>query len=50
MLSKAASYRVIVSGAVGVAEIDRLLKKIEMEKEILADPDPEPDYFDQLLK
>ena len=37
MLSKAASYRVVVSGPVGVAEIDRLLKKLEMDKEILAD-------------
>lgn len=43
MLSKTASYRVVVSGMVGVAEIDRLLRKIEMDKEILADPDPEPD-------
>lgn len=41
MLSKAASYRVIVSGPVGVSEIDRLLKKLEVDKEILADPDPE---------
>ncbi len=40
MLSKAASYRVIVSGPVGVAEIDRLLKKLEMDKEILADLPP----------
>jgi len=43
MLSKTASYRVIVSGQVGVSEIDRLLRKLEMDKEILADPDPEPD-------
>ena len=42
MLSKAASYRVIVSGPVGEAEIDRLLRKLEMDREILADPDPEP--------
>lgn len=42
MLSKASSYRVIVSGPVGVAEIERLVKKIEMDKEILADSDPEP--------
>lgn len=42
MLSKTASYRVIVSGPVGEAEIDRLLRKLEMDKEILADPDPEP--------
>lgn len=40
MLSKTASYRVIVTGQVGVAEIERLLKKIEMDKEILADTVP----------
>lgn len=45
MLSKTANYRVIVEGHVGVAEIERLLKKIEMDKEILADPDPKPDSF-----
>jgi hypothetical protein len=44
MLSKAASYRVIVSGPVGVAEIDRLLKKLEVDKEILADADSEPQH------
>jgi len=37
MLSKQATYRVIVSGPVGTAEIERLLKKLEMDKEILAD-------------
>ena len=42
MLSKLASYRVIVSGPVGEAEIDRLLRKLEMDREILADPEPEP--------
>jgi hypothetical protein len=42
MLSKTASYRVIVTGSVGVAEIERLVKKIEMDKEILADTDPVP--------
>ena len=46
MLSKTASYRVVVSGLVGVAEIDRLLRKIEMDKEILADSDPEPDRLE----
>ena len=46
MLSKTASYRVVVSGLVGVAEIDRLLRKIEMDKEILADPDPPSEEFD----
>lgn len=39
MLSKTASYRVIVSGHVGETEIERLLRKLEMDKEILADPD-----------
>lgn len=41
LLSKGATYRVIVSGHVGVVEIERLLKKLEVDKEILADPDPE---------
>lgn len=47
MLSKTASYRVIVSGQVGVAEIDRLMKKLEMDKEILAVPDLEPQHDDE---
>ena len=46
MLSKTASYRLIVSGNVGVPEIDRLIRKIELDKEILADPDPEADEDD----
>jgi len=37
MLSKTASYRVVVSGHVGVKEIERLIRKLEMDKEILAD-------------
>jgi hypothetical protein len=40
MLSKQASYRVIVSGHVGEVEIERLLRKLEMDKEILADQTP----------
>ncbi|SFP62523.1 hypothetical protein [Sphingomonas rubra] len=47
MLSKTASFRVIVSGQVGVSEIDRLVRKLEMDKEILADP--EPTEFDALM-
>lgn len=44
MLSKSAGYRVIVSGHIGAAEIDRLLRKLEMDREILADPsDGRPD-------
>ncbi|WP_028969012.1 hypothetical protein [Sphingomonas sp. URHD0057] len=39
MLSKQASYRVIVSGPVGIAEIERLIAKIEMDKDILSEPD-----------
>lgn len=39
MLSKGAAYRVIVSGQIGVREIERLIKKLEMDKEILADED-----------
>lgn len=37
MLSKGAGYRVIVSGQIGVKEIERLIRKLEMDKEILAD-------------
>jgi hypothetical protein len=30
-----------VSGQVGVKEIERLIKKLELDKEILAEPDQE---------
>jgi hypothetical protein len=39
LLSKDASFRLIVSGQVGVKEIERLIRKLELDKEILADPD-----------
>ncbi|MGA9884039.1 MAG: hypothetical protein WBQ34_10000 [Candidatus Acidiferrales bacterium] len=39
LLSKSASFRLIVSGDVGVKEIDRLIAKLQLDKEILADPD-----------
>jgi hypothetical protein len=39
LLSKDASFRLIVSGEIGVKEIERLIKKLELDKEILADPD-----------
>ena len=39
LLSKDASFRVIVSGAIGVKEIDRLIRKLELDKEILAEAD-----------
>jgi hypothetical protein len=34
LLSKDASFRLIVSGSVGVKEIERLIKKLELDKEI----------------
>lgn len=37
LLSKDANFRLIVSGPVGVKEIERLIKKLELDKEILAD-------------
>ena len=33
------SFRLIVTGMVGVKEIERLIKKLELDKEILADQD-----------
>jgi hypothetical protein len=41
MLSKTASFRLIVTGKVAVKEIERLIKKLELDKEILADEDAE---------
>jgi hypothetical protein len=44
LLSKDASFRLIVTGAVGVKEIERLIAKLEIDKEILAEgDDPEGD-------
>jgi hypothetical protein len=42
LLSKETSFRVIVNGPVGVREIERLIKKLELDKEILADESEEP--------
>lgn len=39
MLAKDASFRLIVSGRIGVKEIERLIKKLEIDKEILAEQD-----------
>jgi hypothetical protein len=36
-LAKEASFRLIVSGKIGVTEIERLIQKLEIDKEILAD-------------
>lgn len=37
LLAKDASFRLIVTGEIGVKEIERLIKKLELDKEILAD-------------
>jgi hypothetical protein len=42
ILAKDASFRLIVSGNIGVKEIERLIKKLELDKEILADLDDAP--------
>jgi hypothetical protein len=39
LLAKGSSFRLIVSGAIGVKEIDRLIQKLQIDKEILADQD-----------
>ena len=39
LLSKGASFRLIVSGHIGAKEIDRLIRKLQLDKEILADQD-----------
>jgi hypothetical protein len=47
LLSEDSSFRLIVSGQVGVKEIERLIKKLELDKEILAD-DPDADIRAEL--
>lgn len=37
LLSKDASFRLIVNGPIGVRELDRLIRKLKLDKEILAD-------------
>jgi hypothetical protein len=39
LLSKDASFRLIVSGQIGVKEIEMLIKKLQLDKEILAEKD-----------
>jgi hypothetical protein len=39
LLAKDSSLRLIVSGTIGVKKIERLIKKLELDKEILADQD-----------
>ena len=43
ILSKTATFRVVVSGTIGAKEIERLIKKLEMDKEILSESDEEAD-------
>jgi hypothetical protein len=40
-LQPEASFRLIVSGNIGVKEIERLIQKLEIDKEIPADQDGE---------
>ena len=37
LLSKSASFRLIVSGPVGAKEIDLLIRKLQLDKEVLAE-------------
>lgn len=39
LLAKDASFRLIVTGQIGVKEIERLIQKLELDKEILAEQD-----------
>ncbi|HTJ58586.1 MAG TPA: hypothetical protein VL418_13580 [Devosiaceae bacterium] len=48
ILSKGASFRLIVSGRVGEKEIERLIKKLELDKEILADAEDQNDVEGEL--
>jgi hypothetical protein len=45
LLAKDASFRLIVTGNIGVKEIERLIKKLELDKEILADQDDDEPSF-----
>ncbi len=46
LLSKEATFRLLVSGKIGVKEIERLIRKLELDKEILADSEDETDRDD----
>jgi hypothetical protein len=43
LLSKGTNFRLIVSGPIGVKEIETLIKKLEIDKELLADESEEGD-------
>jgi hypothetical protein len=42
-LAKEASFRLIVSGKIGMKEIERLIQKLEIDREILADQEGNAD-------
>ncbi|WP_168204624.1 MULTISPECIES: hypothetical protein [unclassified Tardiphaga] len=44
--AKGANFRLIVSGPIGVKEIDPLIQNLQIDKEILADQDEGPDDDD----
>lgn len=46
ILSSEADFEVLVSGPVGVKEIERLIRKLEFDKEILAEKSTKPDEID----
>jgi hypothetical protein len=51
LLAKDASFRLIASGRIGVKEIERLIQKLEIEREILADHGDEQEVdFSKSLK
>ncbi|MDP8995851.1 MAG: hypothetical protein M3O03_02435 [Pseudomonadota bacterium] len=51
LLAKDASFRLIVTGKIGAKEIDRLIAKLQLDKEILAEPDDTAEAeFRELLK
>lgn len=47
LLSKGASFRLIVSGTIGEREIERLIRKLQLDKEILADADEDDRLADE---
>ena len=47
LLSKEASFRLIVSGQIGVKEIERLIKKLELDKEILAEQEDDKEEYEK---
>jgi hypothetical protein len=50
LLSKDARFKLIVEGKIGVKEIERLIRKLELDKEILAEPDEDQPDSDEMLE